>query len=759
MVDVSKLDFLGDENINSTDKLAESAEFLKKEGIGIKSKAVEEAKEKWDKLGDELLQNDLRSMYSSKGANVPKTLSQAVDPIFGTERRKSPALEGVEEISSLDILKRSYEEPQAATRPLAERLAGLSERKTPAALAAHLFALDDAGKAKVFKEVLGTESQLDEESGSTILTFPSGEKRAVNLPGLSQADFEALLADTALFGPSSAIAKAAPTRLTRVGLGGLASGLTELGRQKSMQGIGAQEDIDKTSVGLAFGGGVLGEWVQTAFGKGGIKKAEKAFGTKKERAGLVPPLVEEAQKIKEETGQLMFRPQQTGDLFELEEMSKAAMETTEGQLKLRKQNKNATQSVVNFVKEISDSKNAKNAYVRVRDSAKKAIKDLEDVRSTAASPHYEQALKDKRFYSAKKTKDYIRKELADAAGEYESDLRTFQKFLTPKSSETGKPVTRGLRISQLHRAYKNIGKKIEGYRTQGRSDMVQELRPIREMLADEIATFNKHYDRGREVYKRLSPQVDRIKDGITGDIAKLKDQQVSVIRTKLFGDNLFDASEEAVRQARKEISDVDPDAWNGLIRKELTRRINKRVEDDVFSISNRPGSFYQALAGQKGKDIAVIRSALNDEQRKRYNYLLKGLKRQSKGRPGGSPTEIRQQITKKWEGGGIEGALQNVLSPKETVSEAAKDARYNINRDAITSIIFDEKWEPDWKILKRLTPTSKKAEEYFTGMLKRAASEISKTTAKTRLPEIGTAAAETGKGLIDIGRDYFKGGE
>jgi hypothetical protein len=138
----------------------------------------------------------------------------------------------------------------------------------------------------------------------------------------------------------------------------------------------------------------------------------------------------------------------------------------------------------------------------------------------------------------------------------------------------------------------------------------------------------------------MSPPVDRIKNSIVGDVARIKDEEIQKIRSKFFDNGLFNANPNEINFAFKKIRAVDPKAADGILREEFRTRIQNRVKDQVFTITNRPSEFLQAISGTKGRDIAVLKSAMNSEQRKRYNYLIKGLERQAKGRPGGSQTDV-----------------------------------------------------------------------------------------------------------------------
>lgn len=582
-----------------------------------------------------------------------------------------------------------------------------------------LIANTPEGKKNMVLQRFPNAQFFDDDKGNVIVELPSGEQAVLDKPGMSKGDAYKLAFETAWFLGPGKVASAAKSVAGKTVTGGLANAAAEFGKQKIGQATGTGEETDLVNVGIAGVAGAGSEFIPAKLAAGKIKKAEKITGVAKERVQRVPALVSEAEDITAETGQIFARPQQTGDLFDLEEMSKAAAETGKGQEFLRAQNKNATQSVVRFTKMLSKSKDAKGSYIKVRDAAAQAIKNVENVRSQAVRPLYRKARADTNFHSIPQTKNFIRNELKDlpATDEYYKALQEVNKSLVPINVGGGK-ATRGLRMPQLVTSYKLLNKKIskEAGKLDGDANLIRELTGLRKQMSAEISGKNDFFKQANETYSRLSKPVEKLRNGIVGDVAKLKDKQVKGIRTKLLDNGLFNANPNEINSAKRAISKVDPKAWDGIIREEFRTRIQNKVKDRVFSISDRPAEFLTALGGPKGRDISMMRSAMNSESRKRYDYLIKGLERQSKGRPGGSQTDIRKVIGEKWK----EGAATKwarLMSPREKVQTAAEQAAYDKNRDIAADLIFNPKWSADWKQLNRLAPNSKASATKFQEMI------------------------------------------
>lgn len=641
---------------------------------------------------------------------VPGTWAEIRDTVTG-ELRETPQTEGLPELS-LDL--EAY-----AKDPI-------SAIKTTAGL---LITSDEEGRKNVLKK-WNPDIKIEKDSkGNEIVTMPDGEQAVLNKPGFSKGDAYRLLFDAAFFAPS-AMAPGAGTAASAAGrgalkkavIGGVAAGATEAGRQQLSQALGTGEDTDLGRIGMTALTGAAAEYIPAKLKARKTKKVEKELGVDIAQSQNLEKNVARAEDIKELSGLETLRAQKTGSLKDLERQSMLATESEVAQDALRAQNKNATKSVASFVRSVS--KPGKDTARRARDAASKAIEDLESVRTTAASPYYKKAVQDPKFYSVGKTKEFIKGELKDLPTDdpYRKALLSIEDNLDPRNIGGAKG-SRGLRMKQLDRVYKNIGNRITRAWKDGDTALVGQLTGVRETLGKQMDDFNSFYKQGREAYKKLSPQVDDLKNSIVGDVSRLKDQQLKQLRKKFFDKELFEADPKQISKARSTISKKDPKVWNELVREEFKSRILSKMSatqgEMMFSVKNKPGQFYRAIFGKGGKDRAVLYSALGGEQKKRLRYIEEGLIRQSAGRPGGSQTAIRETIKDEFKEG-APSSFAKLLSPRETLQGAAEQAMIARNKEAAASLMFDPKWNGDWKALRKLTPNSKQASRKMSNMVKQA---------------------------------------
>jgi hypothetical protein len=608
------------------------------------------------------------------------------------------------------------------------------------ATAGLLMAADDEGRKEVLKKRFPNAKIETDEKGNDIVTLKSGEKAILNRPGISANDLYQIAFDTAWFAGPMKLVSGAKTALGKAVAGGLGAAAAEKTRQETSAALGTEEQPSAKRVAMAGLMGAAAEYIPATFKARALKKAEKRLGVEAGQATKTPQVVKRAEEIEESVGLETLRAQKTGSLKDLERQSKLAMEFEVGQEALRAQNQNATRSVTRFLKTVSTAKNQKGSAKRVKEAAQKAIDDLNEVRNKAAAPYYKKALKDTKFHSITQTRDFIRKELKDLPKDdpYRKALLAIKENLKPRAAGGGK-VERGLRMTQLDKAYKGIGKRITRAWKDGDDTLVRELTGVRETLGKEIDTFNSFYKQGREAYKKLSPKINELTDSIVGDVARIKDRNLQQIRSKLFGKELFEADPGTIQKARMEISKIDPDAWDGFVRSEFANRIRTKMAatpgEAGFSVKNKPGQLYRAIFGTGGKDRSVLYSALNTEQRKRLRYIEEGLLRQAAGRPGGSQTQIRQVIETEF-GDTAASKLASFLTPVTTAKEAVQRASIERNKEAAVKLIFDPKWDGYWKDLLKVSPKSRTSGTKMQRMLQAALKDTPKAAITSQAPDV-----------------------
>jgi len=88
-------------------------------------------------------------------------------------------------------------------------------------------------------------------------------------------------------------------------------------------------------------------------------------------------------------------------------------------------------------------------------------------------------------------------------------------------------------------------------------------------------------------------------------------------------------------------------------------------------------------------------------RKKNFVYLEDVLRRASAGRQAGSPTQPFKEVTEKLRGGAI--VLRDMIfRPLESVQKFGEGKLFDRNVRALTDILFDPKWAPNLKELRKL---------------------------------------------------------
>jgi hypothetical protein len=239
-------------------------------------------------------------------------------------------------------------------------------------------------------------------------------------------------------------------------------------------------------------------------------------------------------------------------------------------------------------------------------------------------------------------------------------------------------------------------------------------------LTDNLTAQSPSYRAAKSEFQRLSPDVESIVDSPIGRASKLDDLQL-----KQLSKQIFDPSEtnpDIIRSAKEAIKDVDPDAWDMLLRSELERRMGS-MRSDISKISesasteNIPSQLFNSIFGNE-KSRRVLYEAATPKSRAKLMYLEKALKRASKGRPGGSQTGVRSEISKEMRGGVIQSLRNMMRSPIDTTLGIGEEAAFNAKVKQVADVLFDPSWNSDWDKLRNLEASSSKASKLFDKMLK-----------------------------------------
>jgi len=566
--------------------------------------------------------------------------------------------------------------------------------------------------------------QTEDEKGNIYLNNnKTGAQVVVNKPGFSYLDLIQGGATAAAFASPAKLATL-PTKLGgKVALGAGGAGALETSLQTAQESQGG--DFSGEDIALSIGLGGAGELVMPAIKS--IKDwrtAKKLDIAKAETEGL-KETIDTGREAAEKVGGRLFQGQQTMSPAQLEKQSfipQLPSGTRRSTEQLKAQNEDAYNAVENLLKEIAPDESIVTGNTKFRTASQNAIEKVKNIRKEKASPIYKEALKEGADVDLKPVHDLIEEKLKDIpeSGEISRTLKKVSKYITGKSQKDSagdiitelKPSLKRLHYAKIEmdQMFDKFGDNALGNTTK------RELTEVKNLLMKQIDNASPLYKEARAKFAELTPEVLKIQDSIVGKVANLSDDKLKTISKQI-----FDASETnptVLRTAKRIIKDVDPNAWNELLRTELERRMGTlRIDPNEMTTGNLPGQLYSSIFGNK-KNRDVLFNAVDGQTRKNLKYLETYLKRARLGRNTGSQTASRESIKDELKGGFWQGLRNLVSHPIDTMSGIGGDVMFNNKVRAMADSVFDPQWTPDMKALDSLSP--REAESAFEKLMEKA---------------------------------------
>ena len=148
----------------------------------------------------------------------------------------------------------------------------------------------------------------------------------------------------------------------------------------------------------------------------------------------------------------------------------------------------------------------------------------------------------------------------------------------------------------------------------GQNDRARVIGKSRDKLVAKLDEISPDYNKARSIYSEEMPAVKAIKEGEIGKIANLKDTQL-----KNAGKIIFDPSETDIKvlgKIRDEFMKENPDAWKGIIKDEMQRKISTKnlgktgnhgsnFYDNILANDRQYKQFYDALKGDKASQMKL----------------------------------------------------------------------------------------------------------------------------------------------------------
>lgn len=584
-----------------------------------------------------------------------------------------------------------------------------------------------------FPDLIGI--QFDPAGNIIAANNETGARVVLNKPGLSQIDVMQGLGLMAAFTPAGRAVTAVPAALTgaaglaaRVGAGAAASGAIQAGVEAGQESLGGE--FDRGEVALAAGLGGAAETVGPAikaFQQARRGRALDVAGREvAETVEAIRPAREAVAGIEEATGSRvgLFQAQQTqqpSTLLKQRLLPQLDAGAKQAAKALEQQNKEAFDATAALINTIAPAEVVGTGAKRFRNAAKAAIAARKETRKIATGPLYKEALDEGASVDLTGPREIIEDLLADApeTGRFAASINKVKALIRPTTDIDGNSVEPSLR--RLQKAKFDIDDMLEDFGENALGNSTKrEVLQIKKLLVAQMEEASPLYKEANEEFARLSPAVGELEDSIIGSISKLDDVTLKNVTKRLF--DATESNPEVVKQAKKIIQEVDPGAWDDIVRVEFQRRfagIETLAEDIPGELAgNVPGQLRRAIFGNPEKR-RVLLAALTPEQRKNFVYLDDVLKRASSGRQAGSPTAPFGQVLDRLRGSA--GVIRDmIVRPLQSLQQFGERSLFDRNVGKMTDVLFNPKWEPKLKELRSVNPQSERARVIFSELMNAA---------------------------------------
>ena len=422
------------------------------------------------------------------------------------------------------------------------------------------------------------------------------------------------------------------------------------------------------------------------------------------------------QEASRQTNIDLFRAQQTLNPTDLERQAFVA-QLPAGAVKAREslglQNTQSLAAVDNVLNSLAGPEATGSAATVFRTAAQKAVETTKSIRREASSPIYKQAARRQREGNTGpidtaqlQTKVSEMSKQFDQNGQIAKNLNEAAKKISGAGGD----------LQKLHNAKLEIDQTINSFGEGAVGNTTKRfLTDVVKDLTDNLTTQSPSYKAAKDEFQRLSGPVNKIQDSQIGKIANMDDIQLKSVAQKIFDPS--ETNPEIILSARKVINDADPLAWNAITRAELERRMG-RIRADIGSpaniqaVENIPSQLFNSVFGNK-KSRDVLYAAVDPETRSNLKYLETALKRATTGRPGGSQTGIRSEISQELRGGVVQSIRDFIRSPIDKTISVGENAAFDVRVKALSNLLFDPSFRVEMKKLRGLNPESTAAKKYF----------------------------------------------
>ena len=671
-----------------------------------------------------------------KIAKVPGMIAEA----FTGNKRAAGSFENDPEFVSLDKgqLTTPMEVPNDGSR---EGRANAAHEKSKL-MSGLLMSVDPQQKMDVIKAHIPEATFLQREDGSVIVKV-KGQNFWLDKPGVSAAGTVKSLVELGFYVPAMK-AGAIFKGFTRLITGGAANAGTSAALDLAAQDFGSEQGVNPVRAGVMFSAGVLGEALPMTIHTLSKRAAVKHSGGHEVDLDAAPPAIKEAEtlqaKVKDFFGVEfpLFRAQKTNSptaLAEQEAMLSNSLGVTASKEALKEQNQAASAVVDAFVDELIPL--SLNANLRVHQAAGKAMDLAKATRKQQTSPIYTAAtdnptgvavniqttldlLNQSKVGLPKDGK--VHKILTKVNGLLHNKVKLPPGTATPSSlaklrrggpHPTPKPKVEKLIPATdpklLHNAKVEIDALLAAKGDKALDNHVaSKLLTIQQELTKTLKAQVPGYEKAAAEYARLSIPVDELFNSQIGTLAHMKPATVDRVRAAIFAPGV---SPETQRHTRSIITNVDPEAWQMILREQVLDRVSSAAVP--IGEASKSRILYRALGGGSDKKTNILRNALSPKEKSSYDIVMSILEQGSKG----TPPVVKPNVVPK--NAGVSEAVSGQIVGRDIASQGVftrlivNPFKWLTNTDAnvikLSKVMFDPKWNSQLRDIKKMGTKSEKS--------------------------------------------------
>ena len=249
-------------------------------------------------------------------------------------------------------------------------------------------------------------------------------------------------------------------------------------------------------------------------------------------------------------------------------------------------------------------------------AAKKSVEKLEKARALKVKPLYDKAYRTAPPVDIRDIEEMVDTQLSRVrpGGTAEKALKKVQKMLYEAPGEEGGEQVLTNNLGALDELKKELDFMLEGPDAASvQSGTLRQLAIIKDRLVKLMDEASPDYRTARKKFEELSPSVDVRKEGIVGDVSRLKSRDVHTAAKKLLNTANTPAQ---VAKARFDIRRQNPEAWDAVVRTYLVDRFSK-IKLTTRDFPNVAGRFRDLVVGDE-QQRKIMHAAMGDKQFKAF---------------------------------------------------------------------------------------------------------------------------------------------